>query len=164
MSTTSSMHERRFYRDADRAVLGGVCAGIAGYLGFNLCATRFLAVIAMFMTGPLFIVAYIAAVLLIPSASGREFPYEVSPGKASFGSDEHRESRRERRHRRRAERLRRKAERYEAYRENVAEAPEVAARAEVIRERCADLDERLRTLEKHVTSRKFQIEQELDRL
>lgn len=159
MSTTRTATDRRFYRDADRAMLGGVCAGIAGYLGFNLCATRFLAVITFFMTGPLFVIAYIAAVLLIPSATGREFPYEVDPR-----AEQRRESRRERRHRRRAERLRRKAERYESYRESVADAPEVSARAELIRERCADLDARLQVLERHVTSRKFQIEQELSRL
>ena len=159
MSTTRTADDRRFYRDADRAMLGGVCAGIAGYLGFNLCATRFLALIAFFMTGPLFVIAYIAAVLLIPSASSREFPYEVDRR-----SEARRESRRERRHRRRAERLRRKAERYESYRETVREAPEVSARAELIREKCADLDARLQVLERHVTSRKFQIDQELSRL
>lgn len=159
MSTSRTFDDRRFYRDADRAMLGGVCAGIAGYLGFNLFATRFLAVIALFMTGPLFIIAYIAAVLLIPSASGREFPYEVDPR-----ADARRESRRDRRNRRRAERLRRKAERYESYRESGAEAPEVSARAEIIREKCADLDARLQVLERHVTSRKFQIDQELSRL
>ena len=76
MSSTSTSAPRRFYRDADRAMLGGVCAGIAGYLGFNLFATRLLAVVALFATGPLFVIAYIAAALLIPSASGREFPYE----------------------------------------------------------------------------------------
>ena len=79
MTSISSTPDRRFYRDADRAILGGVCAGIARYMGFNLCATRFLAVLAFFMTGPLLIVAYIAAIFLVPSASGREFPYEVNP-------------------------------------------------------------------------------------
>lgn len=155
MSATDFASERRLYRDRDSAMLGGVCAGIAAYLGFNLTATRLIAVIALFATGPIFIVAYIAAALLIP-ASNRESPFDRN--------GEFKESRRERRHRRRAERLRRKAERYEAYREKAAEGPEVSARAEMIRERCADLDARLQVLERHVTSKKFQIEQELSRL
>ncbi len=43
MMTMSAQPNRRFYRDRDNAWLGGVCAGLAGYLGFNLKVTRFLA-------------------------------------------------------------------------------------------------------------------------
>ena len=68
MITISANSHGRFYRDADRAVLGGVCAGLAGYLGFNLKATRFLAIIAFFTAMPIAVVAYLAAVFLIPSA------------------------------------------------------------------------------------------------
>ena len=44
MSTFTRSSGRRFYRDADRAVLGGVCAGLASYLGINLKVLRFLCV------------------------------------------------------------------------------------------------------------------------
>ena len=58
---------RRLYRDADRAVLGGVCAGLATYLGFNLKVTRFLCIIAFLCV----------AVLVIPSSSSRIYDEEM---------------------------------------------------------------------------------------
>jgi phage shock protein C len=68
---------RRLYRDADRAVLGGVCAGLATYLGFNLKVTRFLCVIAFLCAFPFAVVAYLAAVLVIPSSSSRIYDDEL---------------------------------------------------------------------------------------
>lgn len=61
--------ERRFYRNADKAMLGGVCAGLADYFGFNLKVTRLLAFIAFLMAMPFSVLAYLAAVLLIPARS-----------------------------------------------------------------------------------------------
>jgi len=58
---------RRFYRNSRRGMLGGVCAGIADYFGFNLCATRFLTVIMFLMFTPVTLVAYVGCVLLVPS-------------------------------------------------------------------------------------------------
>ncbi len=71
MSICAGMSERRLYRDKDKAVLGGVCAGLAEYLGFNLKVTRFLAVIAFLCAMPFAVVGYLAAVFLIPSSSSR---------------------------------------------------------------------------------------------
>ncbi len=71
MSTYAGTTERRLYRDKDKAVLGGVCAGLAEYLGFNLKVTRFLAVIAFLCAMPFAVVGYLAAVFLIPSSSSR---------------------------------------------------------------------------------------------
>ena len=61
--------ERGFYRNRDRALLGGVCAGLADYFGFNLRATRFLAFIAFLMAMPVTVLGYLAAVILIPARS-----------------------------------------------------------------------------------------------
>lgn len=69
MNATTAMPDRQFYRDRDRAMLGGVCAGVADYFGFNLRVTRFLAFVAFLMAMPMAIVAYIAIVLLVPAAS-----------------------------------------------------------------------------------------------
>jgi phage shock protein C len=69
MNQHAAMPDRRFYRDRDRAVLGGVCAGISDYFGFNLKVTRFLAVIAFLMAMPMAAIGYLAVVLLVPSAS-----------------------------------------------------------------------------------------------
>ena len=73
MTTIAGTPERRLYRDADRAVLGGVCAGLARYLGFNLKVTRLLAVIAFLCAMPFAIVGYLAAVFLIPSSSSKVY-------------------------------------------------------------------------------------------
>lgn len=148
MTTLNADSDRRFYRDADRAVLGGVCAGLAGYLGFNLKMTRFLAFIAFLMAMPIAVIGYLAAVFLIPSASGKEF---------GAAADLHNENRFWRnRHGRRDRRKARKEQ-------ESTDAPKSSVAAD-INHRCQSMDERLARLEKHVTSKRFQIEQELERL
>lgn len=67
MTSTAGSFERRFVRSSDRAVLGGVCAGLSEYFGFNLKVTRILAVIGFLMNPPLAALAYIAVVVLIPA-------------------------------------------------------------------------------------------------
>lgn len=69
MTTFAGTSGGRLYRDADRAILGGVCAGLARYLGFNLKVTRLLAVIAFLCAMPFAVIAYLAAVFIIPSSS-----------------------------------------------------------------------------------------------
>jgi phage shock protein C len=68
MSDYSSIRTRRFYRNKDRAMLAGVCAGFADYFGFNLKVTRILVVIAFFMAMPVTLLVYFATVFLVPSA------------------------------------------------------------------------------------------------
>lgn len=79
MMNAASTFERRFVRSADRAVLGGVCAGLADYFGFNLKVTRLLAVIGFLMNPPLAALAYIALVVLIPSKPTRDTERRVDP-------------------------------------------------------------------------------------
>ena len=73
MTTFAGTTGDRLYRDADRAILGGVCAGLAKHLGFNLKVTRFLAVITFLCAMPFAIIGYLAAVFLIPSSSSRVY-------------------------------------------------------------------------------------------
>ena len=73
MSTYTRTSGRRFYRDADRAVLGGVCAGLATYLGFNLKVTRLLCFIAFLCAFPFALIAYLAVVLLVPASSSKVY-------------------------------------------------------------------------------------------
>jgi phage shock protein C len=138
MTTLSAESDRRFYRDADRAILGGVCAGLARYFGFNLRATRVLAFIAFLMAMPVAVVGYLAAVFLIPSASYRD--HGVRQDRCF------RDRRRKKRH---------------ARKETETTQPSYT---DIIDRRCRSLDERLARLEKHVTSRRFQLDQELSRL
>ncbi len=60
---------RGLYRNTDRALLGGVCAGLADYFGFNLKVTRILVFIAFLMAMPVTVLAYLAAMCLIPARS-----------------------------------------------------------------------------------------------
>jgi phage shock protein C len=143
MITVDADSQRRLYRDADRAVLGGVCAGLAGYLGFNLKVTRFLAFIAFLMALPIAVIGYMAAVFLIPSASRLNFDAETEQFIC----------------RKRRSRKARKTK-------NERKSDESGRQSEAaeIERRCHSLDGRLARLEKLVTSRRFQLEQELSRL
>lgn len=49
-------------------MVAGVCAGLADYFGFNLRATRFLAVLSLLMAMPVTLLVYFATVFLVPSA------------------------------------------------------------------------------------------------
>ena len=71
MSGFDSTQRERFTRSSDNKILGGVCAGLADYFGFNLGATRFLALLSLFFAFPLTVLAYFGAVLLIPAAPTR---------------------------------------------------------------------------------------------
>jgi len=98
------------------------------------------------MAMPIAVIAYLAAVFLIPSASGLNF---------DVASEEFICRRRRSRKERKARKARKVAE--------PAVAPERSV-ADDIDRRCHSMDERLVRLEKLVTSRRFQLEQELSRL
>jgi phage shock protein C len=68
MSGYRKNSQRKFARSADRAVIAGVCAGIADYFGFRLRVTRLLAIIALCMAAPITLLFYFGAVFLFPSA------------------------------------------------------------------------------------------------
>lgn len=67
MSTYESISQRRFYRNKDRAVVAGVCAGLADYFGFNLKVTRILAVICLLVAMPMTLLVYFGTVFLVPA-------------------------------------------------------------------------------------------------
>ena len=137
MNTYAGTSERRLYRDADNAVLGGVCAGLARYLGFNLKVTRFLAFITFLCAMPFAIIGYLAAVFLIPSSSSRVYDAKAY--------DELR-----------AEELRK-----ETLREEIKRAkPNVAE----VRRRYKSMDERLARIEKYVTSSRYELDEKFRRL
>ncbi|MGB5337216.1 MAG: PspC domain-containing protein [Woeseiaceae bacterium] len=150
MNSYTETSGHRLYRDADRAVLGGVCAGLAGYFGLNLKVTRLLAVIAFLAAMPFAVFGYIAAVFLIPAESRGEHHGGVETSRC-WGI---RKSRREARTR---DDARRKAR--DDYR-----APPAGPTIDAVRERCRSLDKRLAELEKQVTSPRFQLEQEFRKL
>jgi phage shock protein C len=130
-------------RDADRAVLGGVCAGIANYFGFNRCAVRLVFIITLCVAFPFAAIAYFAIVLLVPAESG-QYEYVVE---------------REVRHRRR------RMSRRERKRARAEEAARDEARAtEAVRERYESMSERLARIEKYVTSSRYDLDREFRNL
>jgi phage shock protein C len=143
MTAYASTSERRFTRDGDHAVLGGVCAGIANYFGFNRCAVRTLCIVAFFLFMPFVALAYVALVLLVPAESSR-YEYVVE-----------REVRRRRRRMTRRERKKARAEQ---------EAREEELAAEAIRERYRSMNERLAKIEKYVTSSRYDLDREFRNL
>jgi len=58
--------QTRLYRNRERAMFFGVCAGIADYFGFRLCAVRWLVVIACLFAGWIIVPTYIALAFLLP--------------------------------------------------------------------------------------------------
>ncbi len=155
MSTIDeTRHLAGFYRDADRAVVGGVCAGLARHFGLNLKVTRFLMVVAFLVATPFALVAYLGAVLLIPAESYDPAGRTVTP-RCCWGM-------------RRARR--REASRHARDdRSGTADRPDgqdrvVRPSLDDVRKRYRQLDARLAELEREVTSPRFQLEQEFRRL
>ena len=138
-----------FYRDADRAIVGGVCAGLASHFGLNLKVTRFLMIVAFLVATPFAFIAYLGAVLLIPAESHRGVR-RSDAGRCRWG-------------------LRRTRRRTRSSRSERREAHEMRDRAvgptlEDVRKRYRQLDARLVELERQVTSPRFQLEQEFRKL
>ncbi len=79
MSQYDSIPRRRFYRNREKAMLGGVCAGLADYFGFNLRVTRVLAFIAFLMAMPMTLIAYFGTVLLVPTEPPASKQAEYDP-------------------------------------------------------------------------------------
>ena len=149
MSSYSQTAESRLYRDADRAMLGGVCAGLARHFGLNLKVTRFLAFVAFLMAMPMAVLAYLAAVVLIPAESRRDDV--IVERRCCWGSG--RKNRRNRARKRR-----------ERDAESCAAAPAAGPTVKDVRRKYESLDKRLAELEKQVTSPRFQLEQEFRKL
>ena len=76
MRNFDAISRRRFYRNSDRAMIGGVCAGLAEYFGFNLRVTRILAVFALLMAMPAALIAYFGTVFLVPSRAEGNYNQE----------------------------------------------------------------------------------------
>lgn len=149
MTTYNETAGRRLYRDADRAVLGGVCAGLAGYFGLNLKVTRILAFIGFLMAMPMAVLAYLAAVFLIPAESRRD---DVVVERNCCWSI------------RRTSRSDRTRSRRESRAKEESTAAPRGPSVRDVRKRYHSLDKRLAELERKVTSPRFQLEQEFRKL
>ena len=66
--TSASTINRRFYRNPDDKMLGGVASGIAAYLGWDVALVRVLMIIFVFIPYAPMIVAYLILWIAIPEA------------------------------------------------------------------------------------------------
>lgn len=63
--------KKRLFRDGRRAMLGGVCAGLASYIGADIVLIRALAIILFFMFG-FGLIPYLILWIVIPEAVTQE--------------------------------------------------------------------------------------------
>ena len=68
---------QRLYRDADHAILMGVCAGIADYFGWNATLVRGLTLVAFFWFMPATLLVYIVLGLLLTKKPARLYEWDV---------------------------------------------------------------------------------------
>jgi phage shock protein C len=118
----------RLYRNGDKALIFGVCAGLADYFGFNLGVTRVLVVAAALFSFPLVLAVYLVLALVLPK--------DPRPRFGASAPDE-------------AE-LRVRAEPH--------------ATLSSLRYRYRDMETRLQRLEKYVTSGRYKLDREFERL
>ncbi len=71
---------RRLERSATNRVISGVCGGIADYLAIDATLVRVFFVIATIVTAFLFILVYIALLILMPLPGERPLVDELWPG------------------------------------------------------------------------------------
>ncbi len=77
MSIGGATRRNRLYRDPVNAKIKGVCAGLADYLGISVVLIRVALVIAIFVTGPWVIVAYIITAWVLDDAPKDLFESEA---------------------------------------------------------------------------------------
>lgn len=121
----------RLYRNSEKGVFFGVCAGIADYFGFDVMIVRVLMVLGtLFFGGPLVPVAYVILALVLPQ----------NPRPRRYDSEDPDDE------------LQRKVR------------AEPHSTLTSVRHRYRELEGRLQRLEKYVTSERFKLDQEFERL
>ena len=67
-SNTQTSAQRRWFRDPDNKLLGGVAAGLAAYFGWDITLVRILMIILVFVPYCPMIILYVIGWLVIPEA------------------------------------------------------------------------------------------------
>jgi phage shock protein C len=79
----------KLYRDPQRGMLFGVCAGIADYFGFDVTVTRLIVIVAALFSFPMLFVAYILLAFLLPRKPSEMTDRGVDPVHRQVRSDPH---------------------------------------------------------------------------
>jgi phage shock protein C len=66
MTWTNSTQRFRLWRDRERGILAGVCAGIADYIGIEPIVVRIIAVLGLIFFFPVTVVSYVILALALP--------------------------------------------------------------------------------------------------
>ncbi len=141
----------KLYRDGERGMIAGVCAGIADYFELDVRMLRIAVAVGAFFF-PSAIVAYIVLALLLKKRSAPD---------GNGAADESR---------RRASRQRKKKRERARQKDDTATNFGTRGRAEPnvtpsrVRRRFHDLDARLQRLEKYVTSERYRLDREFEDL
>jgi phage shock protein C len=76
-SSSRSPAPKRLYRSRDR-IIGGVCGGLAAYLGVDASLVRVLTVLSLLLPGPQ-ILAYLVAWVIVPEEPAEPAPHWQPP-------------------------------------------------------------------------------------
>ena len=79
----------RVYRNKQRGVIFGVCAGFADYFGFDLTAMRVLTIIGALFAFPIVCTSYLVLGLMLPSKPYSESADAYDPVQRQVRSDPH---------------------------------------------------------------------------
>ncbi len=134
----------KLYRDGERGMIAGVCAGIADFFELDVRMLRIAVAIGAFFF-PSLIVAYIVLALLLKKRSAPD-------GNGAAGK----RKRRKKKH----------AQREDDAATDFASANRAASEVTLsrVRRRFGDLDARLQRLEKYVTSERYRLDREFEDL
>lgn len=134
----------RLTRDIGHARIAGVCAGIARHFSLETWVVRIITFGALFFSGSLVLFAYIAAWLILePDNKSDNTQHRHSSADHEFNYDEY----------------------HFDIKENTWRSGEPPKQALVtIAKGYQKLEERIQQMEKHVTSQRFQVEREINKL
>ena len=71
MTDSQRPNPHRLTRDPQRAMLAGVCAGLADYFGFDLKGLRLVVAILTLVFSPFVITSYVVLALVLPKKEGK---------------------------------------------------------------------------------------------
>ncbi|MEX1198472.1 MAG: PspC domain-containing protein [Pseudohongiellaceae bacterium] len=138
-------YRRPLYRNTKKAWIGGVCAGIAEYMDIRPALVRFVALLSLFVFGGATLWAYIACWIVLDKKP-RGFSYRKGKGRSRAKATDDAED----------------AQEASDHDEEAPVDPVMAM------QRCADTlhrsEARLRELEAFITSRKFRLHCEINRI
>ncbi len=66
MTWTNSTQRFRLWRDRERGIVAGVCAGIADYIGIEPIVVRIVAVLGLIFFFPVTVISYVILALALP--------------------------------------------------------------------------------------------------